>query len=187
MPGHVIIQKHQCIKQGFIQDNIKKTYQGFKHFFNNVSTIFFISEKFFFSRPGRAIKIMSFPLPADCALFPAIAANRLLNLFLSTAFFDIFWLTIKANLLHPVSFAAAFKTSWPSLWVLPFLKILSKSFLFFILLFFGSMFYTLIFFLPFCLLLCKTCLPVLLFFLLKKPCVLALFFFLGLYVKLIIV
>ena len=62
----------------------------------------------------------------------------LLILFLTTAFFETFWLTTNPNLLWPKPFPATLKIKKPFLRLFPFLKISSKSFFFFILFIFGN-------------------------------------------------
>lgn len=88
--------------------------------------------------------MMSVPFLMFLISFSKAPANLLLTLFRTVAFFEIFWLTTNPTLLNFKLFFAALKIKRLSLKLLEFLKIISKSFFFFILFILGSILTTLL-------------------------------------------
>jgi len=99
----------------------------------------FISEKFFSPLPGRAIIIKSAPGFMFFSSALIIPDNLLFNLFLTTAFLETFELTTNPNLFKPKLFFTILKIKRLFLKLFEFLKIISKSFFFFILFIFGKL------------------------------------------------
>ncbi len=83
--------------------------------------------------PGRAIITKSVPVFMFFAWNFIISDNLRLTLFLAVAFLETFKLTTNPNLFSPKSFSATLKIKRLFLKLFDFLKIVSKSFFFFIL------------------------------------------------------